>query len=114
MIESYSFGKISIVGRTYTKDVILLATGTVISPWWRKSGHELTLVDISVILETGPKLLVVGTGNPGLMQPASGLEETLQEQGCRLIVEPTTQAVGTFNELYENAKEVAACFHLTC
>ena len=114
MIESYSFGKITIDGQEYTEDVIIMPSGEVVSPWWRKAGHELALSDIKEILEATPSVLVVGTGDPGMMKPISGLGANLQAKGIRVIVQPTKQAVDTFNALREESEVVAACFHLTC
>ncbi len=114
MIVSYSFGKITIDGQEYTEDVIIMPSGEVVSPWWRKAGHELALSDIKEILETTPSVLVVGTGDPGMMKPISGLGANLQAKGIRVIVQPTKQAVDTFNALREESEVVAACFHLTC
>ncbi len=114
MIEYYSFGKITIYSQTYTKDVIIMPNGEVVSPWWRKTGHELALSDIEAILEAAPSVLVVGTGEFGMMKPYSGLADNLHAKGIRVIVLPTKQAVDTFNALREEAVVVAACFHLTC
>ena len=43
-VEHYSFGRITIDGKTYTSDVIVIK-GEVRS-WWRKEGHRVALDDI--------------------------------------------------------------------
>ena len=43
-IDSYSFGRIVINGKTYTSDVIIFPD-KVDASWWRKEGHLLQLAD---------------------------------------------------------------------
>jgi hypothetical protein len=114
MIESYKFGDITIDGRHYGKDVIILPEGSVIHPWWRKSGHRLTMTDIQVIVAAAPDLLIVGTGDSGLMKPDDGLHEALLGRGIEMKVAPTARAVEAFNLAHKKGTSVAGCFHLTC
>lgn len=114
MIDSYRFGQMVIDGKTYSKDVIILPDRTVISPWWRKEGHRLSLSDLNDILKALPSILVVGCGSPGLMKPEAGLEETLSSKGIMMEVMPTEKAVRRYNQLKEEGELIAACFHLTC
>ncbi len=114
MIDSYSFGHMSIDGQACNKDVIILPDGSVISPWWRKTGHELVLSDIQAILETKPDFLVIGTGSSGLMKPHSVLESDLEARGIKVIVFPSEKAVEKYNSMTQQKHNVAACFHLTC
>lgn len=112
MIQSYSFGRIEINGQKYTSDVIIFPD-RVESNWWRKEGHSLHEEDIQGILEKKPDILVVGTGNSGLMTVPSKTRERIESAGIRLVVEPTEEACKTFNELIKRKKVVAA-LHLTC
>lgn len=114
MIESYSFGKMTIDGKLFTSDLTILPDGTVDSSWWRKSGHGLVREDLAAIVETRPEVLVVGTGDPGLLKPDLGLDVELGRDGIRMIVLPTQKAVEAFNRLKGDSSKVAACFHLTC
>lgn len=114
MIESYSFGNMTIDGKAYQKDMIILPQGEVICPWWRNTGHELVISDLQAIFDFQPRILVVGTGDPGLMIPDETLEGTLNDKGITLIVQPSKQAVDTYNSLRNKKAGVAACFHLTC
>ncbi len=114
MIDSYSFGKMTINGKTFRKDLIILPDGTVLSPWQRKSGHGLTLCDLEAVLDTHAKILVIGTGKPGLMKPHATLVADLQEKGITAMVMSSKRAAEKFNDLAGDANDVAACFHLTC
>lgn len=93
---------------------MILPGGEVIHPWWRKAGHELVVDDLQPLLDTPPQVLVVGTGNPGLMTPDPQLCIDLESQGVRMIVLPTEQAADQYNTLLQNDESIGACFHLTC
>jgi hypothetical protein len=66
MIDNYSFGSITIDGRTYDADVLVYPE-RIDNRWWRKEGHRLQLADLQGVLETNPSALVVGTGYFGRM-----------------------------------------------
>ena len=114
MIESYQFGSMTINGRHYGQDVIILPDGAIIHPWWRKSGHRLAMADIQAVGEAAPDLLIVGTGDAGLMKPDDGLHEALRGLGIEMKATPTALAVEAFNQARKRGRRVAGCFHLTC
>lgn len=114
MIESYSFGKMTVSGKEYRKDLIILPDGTVLSPWQRKSGHRLALCDLEAVLDSHARTLVIGTGKPGLMKPHPTLVADLQEKGITARVMSSKKAVAEYNALTGDSNDVAACFHLTC
>lgn len=112
MIESYSFGRITINGKTYTSDVIIFPD-RVKASWWRKNGHSLCLEDIQEILKEKPEALVIGSGSAGLMRISSQMADEIRKHGIELIVERTADAVKTYNRLCNQYLTVGA-FHLTC
>ena len=114
MIDSYSFGSMEVDGKQYTKDLIILPDGTILHPWWRKTGHTLAMSDIQDAITTSLDILVVGTGNPGLMKPEGDLCNELKTMGIETRVMPTKEATKEYNALREQGKNVAGCFHLTC
>lgn len=114
MIDSYTFGKMTVNGNEYRKDLIILPNGSVLSPWIRKSGHRLTLADLDPVLDSSAKILVIGTGTPGLMRPHPTLVNELQEKGITALVLSSKRAADKFNALTGGSNPVAACFHLTC
>ena len=113
MIEDYTFGKILVDGILYTSD-IKINDGIVVPGWWRKSGHVVTIEDIGDILDAGADILVIGSGDPGLMKSSDPLRAYLKEAHIKLIEESTSKAVLTFNKLFDKGEKVAAGFHLTC
>ena len=111
-IERYSFGSITINGKTYTSDVIVYPD-RVDPSWWRKEGHYLRAEDLTVIMDSRPEVLVIGTGYSGVM---TAPEETLMivmSRGIEVRAEKTGKAVGLFNDL-QKYKKVIAALHITC
>ncbi len=113
MIEGYQFGQIKIAGQIYTSDVIIKA-GEIISGWWRKEGHKCYWEDITPYLSSEIKCVILGTGAYGLMRPDSSLIAKLRERGIEIIIQPTKEAVKSFNERVSEVKSILAGFHLTC
>ena len=112
MIDSYSFGRMVIDGKTYTSDVILYPD-KVDDSWWRKSGHLLQKEDLRDVIQYNPEILIVGTGAYGLMKILDETKQFLEAEGMELISEETKEAYKIYNELKERKKVVAA-FHITC
>jgi hypothetical protein len=111
-IEYYSFGKITIEGKTYTSDVIIYPE-KVNASWWRKEGHNLQVVDLTDVINANPQILVIGTGATGLMRVPKETISHLQSKGIEVHVARTGEAVEIFNKLQKD-KIVIAAFHLTC
>lgn len=111
-IDDYQFGKITIAGKSYTKDLIILPA-RIIPAWWRKEGHLLHLEDLSGVLEAQPQLLVIGQGAHGQMRVASDVVQALAAAGIEWIALPTKIACQEYNKRAVNQR-VAAALHLTC
>ncbi|MFP4194302.1 MAG: Mth938-like domain-containing protein [Desulfobacterales bacterium] len=112
-IEDYRFGSIRVDGTTYKND-IKIVDNCVKPEWWRKKGHLVTREDLADILESGPEIVIIGKGSPGMMNTDEKLAQELENKGISLIVRPTQEAVKEFNRLQEENRNVAAGFHLTC
>jgi hypothetical protein len=112
-IDSYQFGTIIIDGTTYNSDCILLGDD-VNANWWRRQGHVLSPEDLQSVIAAKPSVLVVGSGDPGLMKVAEKTLLVLQENNIELIALDTHKAVVKFNELTDKDENVAAALHLTC
>ena len=113
MIDSSSFGRIVIDGRTYRSDVLIFPDGRVKDGWWRKRGHRLDPEDIRVLVEADPEIIVAGAGTSGMMRPAPDLETYLSEKGIQLLIAPNEEATRLFNDNV-GRRRTAGCFHLTC
>jgi len=111
-IESYSFGSITVDGKTHTADLIILPGG-VRPGWWRKEGHRLHKEDLQEVVEAAPSVLVIGTGNMGLMDVPQETLDYLAAHDIRAVVERTAAACQRYTELAET-EPAAAALHLTC
>jgi hypothetical protein len=112
-IESYSFGRMVIDGRQYSKDVIIFPDGRILSPWWRRQGHVLTAGDLEELLQEAPEIIICGTGALGVMRPAPDLREYFQTQDIEFLAEKSSKAVEIFNQM-AGTRKTGGCFHLTC
>lgn len=114
MIESYHFGRIVIDGQTYSSDVIIYPD-RVEADWWRIEGHSLHPDDLRHVVAARPDILVVGTGNSGLLRITPATETHLRAEGIQLVVQRTAQACRTYNQLAGAGRlRVVAALHLTC
>lgn len=115
MIKNYAFGKIEINSGVYTSDVIIYPD-KVDSSWWRKQGHLLVPEDLQDAVKAHPDILVVGTGDSGLMRVPDSTKQWIRSQGTELVVEPTKKACSIYNNLCESeeSKKIIAALHLTC
>lgn len=111
-ISHYSFGRITIDGKTYTSDVIIYPD-RVDSSWWRKEGHYLQVVDLTEVINAKPDVLIIGTGYSGVMVVPEETTEFVRSKGIEVRVERTEKAVDIFSSLRKDKKVIAA-LHLTC
>lgn len=111
-IDSYSFGRIVINGKTYTSDVIIYPA-RVDDSWWRREGHLLQFADLSELLQAKPDVLVIGTGYAGVMRVPRETIDLITAQGIEVKVERTSKAVALYNAL-QNGRMVIAALHITC
>lgn len=112
MIDSYSFGAITIDGRKYTADVIVYPD-RIDAPWWRREGHRLDPADLQEALAAQPEVLIVGTGCYGALKVPPETAEFVRRQGVELVASRTGEAVQQYNALASTRRAVAA-LHLTC
>jgi hypothetical protein len=112
MIDSYSFGNISVDGKEYHSDVIIYPD-RVDSSWWRKEGHRLSIEDLTDALAAKPEILIVGKGAYGCMSIPPDTRSHIESQGIQLVAENTQEACEKHNELSQTAR-VVTCLHLTC
>jgi hypothetical protein len=112
-ISNYSFGRVTINGRSYCSDLLITCRG-VRDQWRRRTGHSLCVEDLHEILQESPDILVVGTGLHGRMQIPQATELELSSRGIEIRCLRTTEAVAEFNRLQQRDASVAAALHLTC
>jgi hypothetical protein len=112
-IDSYSFGSMTVDGKTYRSDIIIFPDH--IDPnWWRAEGHSLRMEDLKEVLEYKPEILVVGRGASGCMDIPVITREKLEAMGMKIIDGNTGDVYEIFNENIKKEKKVIGAFHLTC
>jgi len=111
-IDGYVFGRIIIDKKSYASDVIIYPD-RVDPSWWRKEGHYLQKEDLSGIIAAKPDILIVGTGNMGVMLVPEDTIIFLEGKGIEVHVEKTGKAIEIFNSQPADKKVIGA-FHLTC
>lgn len=112
-IESYTFGKIVIDGKSYDSDVIMFKD-TVYPNWWRMDGHLFQIDDVKSYLKKNPKTLIIGTGFSQMMKVDPAAKSCMEKAGINVLTESTSNAWKTFNSLSAKEGDVMAAFHLTC
>ena len=112
-VNEYQFGKITIDGKVYVKDVII-SPNAVKDTWWRKEGHRLQIEDLGDIEKANPDILVVGTGFYGRMLVPEQTRQYLEAKGIEVHALQTSDAVKEFNELQKDYAKIVAALHLTC
>lgn len=101
-----------IQGQVFTKDLIILPN-QIFSPWWRASGHRISVDDLSEVFAFTFEVLVIGTGYYGLVKIDQEVFELCKQKNISIITAKTAKAVKLFNENHLTKKTIGA-FHLTC
>ena len=114
MIEAYSFGRITIKGKLYTRDIQINSQGRVLPDWQRQKGHIVYKEDVLNILDSNTPLLILGKGEPGMMKASQALKQYLRQNQIELVEKPSSQAAELVNQLVKEKRPFAAGFHLTC
>jgi hypothetical protein len=113
-IESYSFGKIVVGGKTITSDLIIYPDGQIQKNWRRREGHNLIAEDLFDLLSSAPSIMVIGSGANGFMSVSKEVSEECRTRGIEVRAMPTADAVEEYNRIQSTGSNVGACFHLTC
>jgi len=110
-ITGYSFGKMTIDGKTHTTEIQIFPGGNV-QKWSPQDPHYIVPSDIEEIVNSGIDTLIIGTGDVG---NAAVPEETLQFLKSRSInvrVLNSHKAMELFNSSLK--EKLGAVFHLNC
>lgn len=116
-IDRTEFGSITIAGRVYEHDVIIRLDGTVqkrkkkLSKAVYGTAHIVSLAEIQHVYEPGVELLIIGTGQSGLVKLSDEAVDYLQRQQCQVQLLPTPAALRAWNAAQG---AVSGLFHVTC
>lgn len=109
IINSTSFGSITIDNKTYNHDILIFVDKTIQE---RKRSHEFTLEEFNTIRKGNPQILLIGTGQYGILKIDEKVIKTAKEKNIELVYNKTPIIIKKFNELKD--KKIAAAFHTTC
>lgn len=112
-IDDWSFGKITIDGNDYSRDVIVFPD-EVRENWWRKEGHSLDGEDLGAVLERKPAVFVMGCGYTPALTVPNETRRLLAEAGIEVRELPTPEACKELNRLFAEGEDAAGGLHLTC
>ena len=116
-IDGTKFGSITIAGEVHEHDVLIRLTGSVkkrkkkLSKARYGTSHKVSLEEAKHVFEPGARLLIVGTGQNGVLEFSSDASDYLRKNGCTVELLPTPQAVEAWN-FAEGS--VIGMFHVTC
>src|SRR5260221_10721809 len=102
-IGGTTFGTITIDGKTYEHDVIIRLFGEVVkrkkklSKKYYGTSHVLSMDEAKFIFERGCEQLILGSGQIGNVHLSP-------EAGCKVLFQPTAEAIGVFNR--SHAKKI--------
>jgi hypothetical protein len=116
-IDSTEFGSITIDGEIYLHDVLIRVSGKIrkrrkkLSKRQNGTSHIMSREEAEFVYENGCRLLIVGTGQNGSLRLSPEAAEFFARKGCKVIAEPTPDAITLFNEA--KGKRIGL-FHVTC
>ncbi len=112
MIEEHKFGSFKIDGKSFLGDIKII--NKKVRYWDNREKHILSLRDIKELLAVEPDIIIVGTGNTGLLEVDSEVKTTILLKGIKLFIEKNAGAIEKYNSELSGNKKVAAIFHATC
>jgi hypothetical protein len=116
-IDSTTFGSITINGTTYPNDILIRLSGKVtkrkkkLSKKYYGTSHIISREEAEFIYEKGCDTVVLGTGQYGNVTLSPEAAEFFEHHGCRVILEPTPDAIETYNK---TKGTTIGLFHVTC
>ena len=116
-ISDTEFGSITAGAVTYDHDILIRLDGTVekrkkkLSKAVYGTSHTLSLAEAEHIYEEGAEVLLIGSGQTGMVKLSSEAKAFFEEKACRIELLPTQQAIHRWNEL---KKPAIGLFHITC
>ena len=116
-IDRTEFGSITISGKIYDHDVVIRLSEKVVKRKKKLSkriygtSHTVSEDEARFVFEKGCTELIFGTGQYGNAALSAEAAAFLEKKGCRVIAEPTPDAIQTFNT---RRKPKIGLFHVTC
>lgn len=112
-VKDTEFGWIEIDEKKYNHDVIIYVNGRIENRYknFKWTSHSFTLEEAEKVTKGDPEVLVLGTGQYGLLKPSQEAIGYLKKRKIRLFMDRTPMAIKIFNGIKERK---CALFHVTC
>lgn len=112
MINEHKFGFFRINNKPYYGDIKIL--DKKVKTWDNREHHDLNLNQIKDLLEINPNVIIIGTGNSGLLKMSTEAQAAVLSKRIELFAGKNTDAIQKYNEAISKNKKIAALFHATC
>ena len=115
--EKTSFGAITLDGQTYRHDVLIRLNGEItkrkkkLSKQVYGTSHTISLDEARHTYEEGAEMLIIGTGQFGLVNLSDEASQFFETQDLKVVMEPTPKAVELWNEI---EGRLIGLYHVTC
>ncbi len=118
LFENFSFGSITIDGKTYDRDVVV-DRGEIkkrkkkpSKKFREKYGHTPVSIDEEIPWKCD--CLVIGTGTEGALPIMEEVKEEAHQRKVKLLVLPTAEALRELGKMLDNNEKTNAILHVTC
>ena len=116
-ITGTKFGEVTIQGKTYDRDALILVDGKVkkrkrdIARDTYGDAHIVGPEELEQVCKGGPEMLFVGTGQSGRLEINEEARRFLSLRAIDLVALPTPQLAAAYNK---SRQRKAALIHVTC
>ena len=117
-INSTDFGSIIIDDKKYNQ--VLIIGEKVEEREYDKlkdffgTSHKIGDWEVNELLRDNPEIILIGTGQNGMLAVDTKVIETISKKGIELIIEKTPEVIITYNKKIQEGKRVNALIHTTC
>ena len=117
IIDTTSFGSITIAGVRYEHDVVINLSNEVskrkkkLSKAIYGTSHILSLDEAKYVYEDDLEEIIIGAGQFGMVKLSEPAERFFHEKQCQVTLLPTPEAIRVWNQA---AGAVIGLFHITC
>jgi len=112
MIQEHKFGSFIIDGKSFLGDIKIL--DSKVRYWTKREFHTVNVIDIKELIESKPEIIVVGTGNSGLLELSPEAKQLILSNRINLFIDKNMEAIKKYNQFLSENKKVSAIFHATC
>jgi len=117
-INSTKFGQIVIAGKKYSQ--VLIIGEKIIERDYDKlkklfgTAHKIVDWEIDQLLSNNPEVIVIGTGQDGLLEVDEEFKQQMADRGIGVIIDKTPEALKIYNERIQAGQRTNALIHTTC